>query len=589
MNQSFKKNSIAIAVVTSAIGAGIYPNTALAQAQIQTPPSGAILNQLNQNNGVPHSTPNLTSATVAPFSGIHFVGDDSKLIGLAEAYQRQFIGKKVTPEQVIQEINAYVQKEHGYAVTFLKAESKADNNTYGYIDAIKYDGVKLQNSSKLNSTKLLDVLNYKMHIGKPVDVAQLERNTTIASELPGVVNQYGMVPGQAPNSTALGVNSGNEGLQTGYLGLNNEGNDAMGKWQTSIGVNANNAFGNGERLTFNGQLSEKSQYGMLGIDLLGHPSGTRISLNASALDYSFHSTTISNSGFTYNDNKMTGYSNSYWLEALQPLVRTETDRINATAGFAYKTNVANSTVIATTIPNGQQPGGVATQGFNLNDNRIEEGYIDLAGASGFSVGNASYDVKYTHGNAKQFIPSGAAGYAQIIQSQYGSFNKLNLQGVFNSLAYSSLWDTSVAISVSAQLADHNLVSAEQMFVGGAYQMRGWAPQILGGADVAYLEIAANTPITSEWSTKLFIEGAEVKTNITNYYSQINGTGVSSANGNSNFISDAGVALTYKPQKPAGLTVTGTLAGKFGKEPSQFGVPIIDNSNYRAWLRLVWVF
>ena len=566
---------------------------ACAQAQTATPPSGAILNQLNQGNAQARPTTTTQNANVTPFEALNFVGDNSKLIGLADVFQRQFIGKKVSPDQVIQELNAYVQKEHGYPVTFIKSEADPKSNTYGYIDAIKYEGVKIQNSSKLNSKKLEEVLNYNVEVGKPVDVAQLERNTTVASELPGVVNQFGMIPGQSPNSTALGVTTLNDSLQSGYLGVNNEGNDSLGKWQATLGVVANNAFGNGERLTFNGQLTEKSQYGMMSFDTLVHPSGTRVSINASALDYSYHSTTISNNGFTNNDNKMTGFSNSYWLEVNQPLIRTEISRTNGTLGAAYKTNKSNSDVVATTTANGSQAGGVSTADFALNDNRIEEGYIDLAGATGLSFGNVSYDVKYTYGNAKEFLTSGA-GFAQIVQSQYGPFHKGNIQGAFTSLPYESLYNSTFSASTSIQLANRNLVSAEQMYVGGAYQMRGWGPQILGGADVAYLELAVNVPISQEINTKVFLEEARIKTNISNYKSIASttpgsSTGVSSANGNLNSLGDIGLSTTYKPSKISGLSVTTTLAAKFGKDPKQFGVSIQDNSNYHAWLRLIWAF
>ena len=133
-----------------------------------------------------------------------------------------------------------------------------------------------------------------------------------------------------------------------------------------------------------------------------------------------------------------------------------------------------------------------------------------------------------------------------------------------------------------------------MYVGGAYQMRGWGPQILGGADVAYLELAVNVPISQEINTKVFLEEARIKTNISNYKSIASttpgsSTGVSSANGNLNSLGDIGLSTTYKPSKISGLSVTTTLAAKFGKDPKQFGVSIQDNSNYHAWLRLIWAF
>ena len=238
----------------------------------------------------------------------------------------------------------------------------------------------------------------------------------------------------------------------------------------------------------------------------------------------------------------------------------------------------------TTVSTGAQ----ATSTIHLNDNRINEIYIGVAGASGFSFGNASYDLKLTHGKATQNLANIAAA-DPTGPNQYGSFNKINLQGVVTSLPFPKLHDSTVSATTNIQWANRNLVSAEQLYVGGGYQMRGWQPQILGGARAAYLELALNTPITAEWSTKLFLEGAEVQANVNNYSTLINGVQVNSSNGNSNFISDAGLSAIYRPMRVPGLTVTGTLAGKFGKDPVQFGQPVADNSNYRAWLRILWAF
>ena len=192
----------------------------LTTAHAQTPPvpAGAILNQLNQNNADKGSQKPLSNVEVMPYEAINFVGDDNKLVGLADKFQQRFIGKKVTNDQVIQELNAYVQKEHGYAVTFLKVLNKERENSYGYIDAIKFDGIRIQNNSRMSLKTLEDVLNYKIKVGDTVDVAQLERNTTLAQELPGIAAQYAMVPGKAPNSTALEAIVIDQARQTGYLG-----------------------------------------------------------------------------------------------------------------------------------------------------------------------------------------------------------------------------------------------------------------------------------------------------------------------------------------------------------------------------------
>lgn len=553
-------------------------------------PGGAILNQLNDQNRADLSGQVLQiPEEVVVFEGLKFVGPNQAIIDAANAYQQQDIGEKLSISDFITKLNHWMQTEKHFAITFIRQQ----DGTYSYLDQVIYEGADISNASGLRDGIADSVINYGVNPNQPVDVAQLERNATIQNELPGVVGQYGMVPGNANGTTRLRDQVGNGSRFTGHLGTNNEGMRAVGEIAGTGSLHMNNLLGFSDHFAVNGQASEHAGYISLSGDVLVHASGTRLSINGSTYQYGYDVLTDANHGLTSNRSRMTGTSNAYWSELTQPLLRNSENKINGILGYAYKTNTANANVNAVTAPyidglGQQQPGGSASQFFQQNDNGIHDVYLELNGTSGTRFGKVAYDFKFTYGEARQHLGSVYSADQFGADTYGGSFQKFNLQGQFSSLPISRLWDSSLTAATSMQFSDRNLVTAEQQYVGGAYQMRAWSPQLIGGAQVLWGELGIEKWLTSSLSIKPFIEAAGVRTNMTNYAEIINGVSVNSKNGNSNFMADVGLSLSYNPPV-SGLTITGTVAGKLTANPSQFGMLVTDDSSVRGWLKAQWFF
>ena len=557
---------------------------------IPTVPSGAILNQLNEQNR-PETFNQVApiSDDVVTFEGLKFVGSNPDIIAAANEFQRADIGQKLSISAFITKLNHWIQTEKHFPITFVKQK----DGSYTYIDQVIYEGADIHNNSNLREEIIRGVINYGVEQGKPIDVAQLERNTTIQNELPGVIGQFGMLPGSATGATRLNDHIGNGDRVTGYVGVNNEGMQQTGTWQATGGLNLNNLLGQGEHFAINAQVADHSEYGSVTADTIVHSSGTRLSVNASTYQYKYDLYSASNAGLTSNTSNMTGISNAYWSELTQPMVRNAQNKINGILGYAYKTNIANSNVVAFTAPYvdslGQlQPGGTASQYFNLNNNIINEQYVEVNGTSGTQIGRVSYDVKLTNGSARQTLGNIYSIDQQGPNAYGGTFQKVNLQAQFTSLAIPPIWDSAITASTSMQFSNRNLVTAEQQYVGGAYQMRAWSPQIIGGAQVIWGELGIEKWLTPNISLKPFLEAASVTTNINNYSQITNGASVNSGNGNTNFMADTGLTIVYS-QPEDGLYLTGSVAAKLSNNPSQFGVQVVDHASVRGWIRAQWFF
>jgi hemolysin activation/secretion protein len=152
----------------------------------------------------------------------------------------------------------------------------------------------------------------------------------------------------------------------------------------------------------------------------------------------------------------------------------------------------------------------------------------------------------------------------------GGYAKLNvslarLQGLTQS--------TSLYAAFNGQIADKNLDSSEQFFVGGPNSVRAYDVGAVGGAMGALvsLELRHNlsAPLPGAWQAIAFVDSGVVRV-----YKNVFEVGENSAT-----LSGAGVGLNWVG--PRGWAVSGSLAAPLGRVPMLTG----DTASSRLWIEI----
>jgi hemolysin activation/secretion protein len=132
---------------------------------------------------------------------------------------------------------------------------------------------------------------------------------------------------------------------------------------------------------------------------------------------------------------------------------------------------------------------------------------------------------------------------------------------------------SLYLALNGQLADKNLDSSEQIFLGGPNSVRAYDVGTIGGAQggLASLEFRHNLSIRAggAWQTIAFVDSGIVE-----IYKDPLGPGENQAT-----LSGAGVGLNWIG--PRGWTASAALATPIGSTPAVAG----DTSSTRLWLEV----
>lgn len=296
------------------------------------------------------------------------------------------------------------------------------------------------------------ILDAHLKSGDVITETGLERPLLLLSDLPNVVVSSEIGPStKAIGSADLRVNiKEGDGKISGYADLNNLGNRYTGEWVTGVNVNANNLSGFGDQLSLRATLTnERMSFVRAAVTGPVGYQGTRAGISFAQFNYSLEK--------DFASLKAHGYGTVVSLYGLHPFVRTR--NANLIGQLSLENKLLKDRIDTTN---------------NLEDRNINTFKFGLVGDfrdRAFGGALNSFAVSYTEGSV-------ALAPDALLAADQGATG-LNTQGKFAKVNFDVrrlqliTQDINLLVSLSGQLADRNLASAEKMSLGGGNGVRAY--------------------------------------------------------------------------------------------------------------------
>jgi len=399
-------------------------------------------------------------------------------------------------------------------------------------------------------------------IGKPLNLNSIERALIILNETPGVIASSQLDAGTEQGETDLKVNLGQTPLIQGRTEFNNSGSRSTGAYQAIAALSLNNSTGIGDQLSFNGIGAEGSQYIRFAFSIPVSTDGLRVGMNASDLTYK-------NVGSYATPNGAYGGAQTYGLSVSYPVIRTKAANLNASFGYDMKKYL--NELIATKTTNSAYDIKNFVLGMSGN-------FYDALGGNALSTGSVSLTL-----GTLDVLPTSISGYGAHTPSR---FAKLNFSGSRNQ-SLDEQGKSSLFLAISAQLANANLNSAEQFYLGGPYGVRAYPGSQGGGSQGGVVSAEFRQQLPNNLTASAFFDAGVVQ-----QYKNLfeNWQGKTNAN-NSYSLMGSGFGMKWSEAK---WNVTGSVAWMKGKNPlySQKGEAVNNDGLVtlpRAWINVSYSF
>ncbi len=549
-------------------------------AWAQTPDAGALQQQLqrevDQERQVPVPSPpikkkerELTPAKpgeqtidVKGFkvSGITLITEQQ-----AQDALKPYVGRQLTVTQI---------KEAANTVTLLyqeigriaQATLPPQNVTDGIIEIKMIEGrtgeviiERLQTSpGKLKSEVIQNFLYANNPKGDLLSIPGLERSLALLNELPGTAVEGQLSEGSEPGTSNIVINSAETPMFTGRAEAANYGSSSTGVAQAIASLNLNNVAGIGDLLSLDAIGSEGSVYAQLKYGIPVGYQGWKVALGASNLNYK----TLSSFSSTISE----GNAQVYGIYSSYALTRAPTSQSNLIVNYENK-NYLNKT------------SGVEVSNYQLNNFSVGiNGYqfksnSSLSWGTTVTVGNLSIQNTTQANNDL----NGAA--------TAGSFGKLTFNGAYSQQL--AIERTSIQISAYGQLANKNLNSAEQFYLGGPYGIRAYPVAQGGGSQGAIGSVELTHRYDERLSLGAFFDAGVVQQYISTYNKW---QGLTNA-GNTYPLYATGLTAKYSYAK---FLLQAALAFRVGSNPlyTQSGQQLNVDNAYRSpqgWIKGTFYF
>jgi hemolysin activation/secretion protein len=477
----------------------------------------------------------ITGNTLLPTSQLHALvasGEEQSL----SLGQLQALADRIT--------QLYRQRGYPLARAYVPAQDVRDGAVTLAVLEARYGKITLNNTST-TSDRPLGATLAPLANGTPVGQGTLDRTLLLLSDIPGVIVNSTLRPGATTGTSDLQVDATAAPRYSGLLALDDFGNRYTGRARATGVLNVNSLLNQGDKLDVD-VLSSGSgmSYGQLGYHYLLNGQGTTLGVAASYLHYQLSG---SLSGLQAH-----GTAQVDSVSLMHPLIRGTAGNLYARLQFDHKQ--LHDDIDAASIRTNRHTNGWAA--VVAGDHRDNHGVTNFNVSA--NVGRVTFDND-----------------ASQIADHFGA----NTQGA------GSHYDLTVArlqqldqadalyFAFTGQLANKNLDPADQFYLGGPSNARGY--------DVGALTGAEGNLITAEWRRTLVIpwNGAWLASLFTDrghiqVYKDVFAPGANAAT-----LSDVGASLHW--DGPREWAVSAQVATRIG--PSS---PLLhSDSGARAWLQV----
>ena len=460
-------------------------------------------------------------------------------------------GKSLTLQQLdalASRISDYYHA-HGYplARALIPAQTIATGIVRIDILEAHYGKITLDNHSRVNDPLLLATLA-PLQGGQAIQQARLDHALLLLSDMPGVVVNATLKPGQGVGSSDLLVDTTSGPALTGNVALDNDGNRYTGRARVGATFNFIDPLRHGDILSVSGLSSGSGMnYGRLSYEALLTGQGTRLGGSWSALRYSL--------GQPLAALDAHGSAEVASLWARHPLRRSRD--ANLYGQIQYDGLQLRDHVDANAL---------------RTDRQLKNWTASLSGDARDSLlsgGASAWNLGLTRGRVGFDDASAQLADAATARTE-GSFSKWNA----NLVRLQNLGSAnSVYLSVSGQWANGNLDASQKMVAGGPYSVRAYDMGALSGdtgaTATAELRHELGAAWNGQWQVLAFIDSAHLTINKTPWV----------AGANSATLSGAGLGLSWAgPNRWSARTY---VAAPFGTRPAL----VAGSASVRAWVEI----
>jgi len=435
-------------------------------------------------------------------------------------------------------------QNHGFLLSraYIPAQTLSNDTVRIEVLEARYGDLVLSNSSKVSDALLKSYLQ-PLKSGQPVVEDSLERSLLLLSDIPGAVVTSALAPGTAPGASDLQVTATPGAPYTGSVALDDGGNRYTGRTRVSATASFNNSLHEGDVLSVTGLTAGADlDYGRLGYQtLINNGEGTTLGAAVSSLYYHLAN------GLT--DLHASGTADVEGLTLMQPLIRSIAGNLFVQLGFDNKQ--LRDEIDSTDIHTDRRTDALTMT--LAGDHRDASGIFNMN--AGLTFGRLEFD------NAAAEL---ADSESARTRGDYGKFtlSLARLQGLSES--------NSLYLAFDGQLANRNLDSSEQFFLGGPNSVRAYDVGSVGGAMGGLLSAELRhtlvLPVPGAWQAIAFVDSGVVRI----YKDQFT-PGENHAN-----LSGVGAGLNWVGV--GGWTASIALAAPIGGRPRLAG----DSASSRVW-------
>ena len=527
------------------------------------PGAGSILQQV-QPVPPPTAAPSGTGLTIereggarapssAPFlvRSIRIAGNTLFDTATLHALVADAEGKSLTLSQLdalAARITSYYHR-HGYplARAVIPAQTIREGAVSLAIIEARYGNVSADNQSRVRHS-LLQATLAPVQGGQAIGQSELDHALLLLSDIPGVVVNATLKPGEAVGTSDLLVNIAPGATVSGGIVLDNHGNRFTGRDRVGATLNFINPLHHGDVLTFNALSSGRGmRYGRIAYESLVNGRGSRLGGAWSALHYALGEPLASLNAHG------TARVQSVW--AKHPMVRTRD--INLYGQVQYDHLRLRDHIDASAVRTDRQLDNLTLS--MAGDAR--DGFLSPS-VNAWSLGWTAGRVGFDNASAQLADADGAR--------TQGSFSKWNA----NLARLQSLSPANgLYLAYSGQWSNTNLDPSQKMTAGGPYTVRAYDTGAVSGdaGHLATIEVrhSLGAAWQGHWEVVAFVDSSRVKVN---KIERVAGT-------NSATLSGAGVGLNWAG--PDQWTAKGFIARRIGSVPAL----VASTASVRGWVEI----
>lgn len=481
------------------------------------------------------TTIEVTGATLLPAAELHALvatGEGSDLT----LSQLQALAAKITA--------AYREKGYPLSVAYVPAQTLSGGTVRIAVQEARLGKVTLENHSRTHDAPLQATLD-PLTSGMPISTHGFDRSLLLLGDVPGVTETSVLRPGDQPGTSDLAVRTDDRPRYTGLVALDDYGNRYTGRVRATGTFSVNSLLHQGDVLDLTAlSAGANMNYGRVGYRYLLNGQGTVVGAAVSTLDYKLKG------DLRVLDAHGTAQVASVFVS--HPFIRSAQGNLYGQLG--YDRRRLNDMVDVVAVRTRRH-----TQGWTAT----------LAGDQRDAHGVTNFNLAATYG-----MLGFDDAFAEFVDAVSARTKGHYLKYSFSIARLQQLSENNALyVGFQGQWANRNVDTAEQFYLGGANDVRGYDTGALAGTQGQMVNLeyrrTLNIGAPGNWVALAFVDGGRVS-----IYKDTFAPGTNSVH-----MQDAGLGLRWLGDDQ--WSVSADVAHPIGARPAILG----QTHDVRAWVQV----